>query len=143
MFMIFFNCLIPKRNLSIVNFLEQQLWLEIFCLVLKMGGGSKKHPVYLPPFSSFPSQLSTGLKSFLFYIYILDFREFISLFKLTMSMTSSLFFLCIMLPLVEMSKGHEDSKNSNESLLCYVCDSLKDPDCGSEDPEVISDEGLY
>ena len=69
MFMIFFNCLIPKRNLSIVNFLEQQLWLEIFCLVLKMGGGSKKHPVYLPPFSSFPSQLSTSLKSILFYIY--------------------------------------------------------------------------
>ena len=42
-----------------------------------------------------------------------------------------------MLPLVEMSKGHGDSKNSNDSLLCYVCDSLKDPDCGSEDPEVI------
>ena len=65
MFMIFFNCLIPKRNLSIVNFLEQHLWLEIFCLVLKMGGGSKKTPCKFATFFFFPITIEHGSQIFL------------------------------------------------------------------------------
>ena len=56
-----------------------------------------------------------------------------------MTLTASLIFLCLLLPLAELVKVSTLSPDpkSPEPLRCYVCDSSENKECGSEDTTVL------
>ena len=50
---------------AMINFWEQQIWLAILCLVLKMGGGNNKTPCTFATFFFFPITIEQGSQIFL------------------------------------------------------------------------------
>ena len=57
-----------------------------------------------------------------------------------MTVTASLLYLCLLLPVAELSNTSTlspDLKNPEEPLRCYVCDSGENKECGSEDSKVL------